>query len=202
MKVAGHIRNGLQEGEQPPYVYMVAVNPTVELPTVQGPISVIGAPWGNGMVEGNATHFIRYFIGFQPYPYTVYRFPTPDLLFPVAVGTPVSTLDPGTNGDTIQFEIDLSQVLPSGVTDPNTLNYMQLNFLTMNRIPAPNDTGSKIWDALGDGRDPNGVNEFIRIPLNASRIWTNTDFQDIEVQGDCVDPNLDIVSWSVEVRKP
>src|SRR5690349_3833866 len=60
MRVAGHIRNGTQAGEPTPYIYMVAVYPSTDLfPTVQGPVPVITAPWGNGMVAGNATHFIR-----------------------------------------------------------------------------------------------------------------------------------------------
>lgn len=201
MRVAGHIRNGTLPGEPTPYIYMVAVNPSTDLfPTVQGPVPVISAPWGNGMVAGNATHFIRYLLA-QPYPYTVYQFTTPDLLQYGATGTPVNTLDPGQNGSVLQFEIDLSQITPNGV-DPATLQSVQVNFLTMDRIPQGGDPNGKFWDALGDGHDPNSVNDYVRIPLTSSAIYNNQSFQDLEVPGDTPDPNLDIIDWSVEVRKP
>jgi hypothetical protein len=101
----------------------------------------------------------------------------------------------------LQFEIDLSQITPQG-GDPALLQSVQVNFLTMNRRPQGNDTGQKIWDALGDGRTPNGVNEFVRIPLTTSRVWTNTDIDIEPPTSDCPDPDLDIVNWSVEVRRP
>jgi hypothetical protein len=199
MTVAGHIRDG-STGSETPYIYLVAVNPSTDSnPTETGPISVITQPWGNGLLAGHATHFIRYGLD-QPAPYGVYQFTAPDLLAFGLTGAPVNSTNPN-GGATIQFEIDLSQITPNGVLPENLLS-VQINFMTMNRRPLGNDSGSKIWDALGDGRVPGTVNDFILIPLTTSRIYTNADFQDIEVPGDTPDPDLDIISWSVEVRRP
>lgn len=195
MTVAGQIN--------PNYIYLVAVNPSIDLnPTVQGPIPVVAAPWGNGLLAGNATHFIRY-DPTQTSPYTIYRFITPDLLQFQAIGAPVNSVPPGETGSTLEFEIDMAQIAPSNF-DPDTYNSVQVNFMTMNRRPLGGDPGSKVWDALGDSRDPNSVNDYIRVPLTSSRLFSNAgpEYQDIEVQGDTPSPDLDIVNWSVEVRKP
>lgn len=198
MTVAGHIRDGTQAGETTPYIYMVAVNPSTDLfPTVVGPEPVVAQPWGNGFVAGNATHFIQYGLS-QLSPYTVYQFITPDLLSYAPNGVPINT---STTTTTLQFEIDMSQITPTG-GDPSLFQSVQVNFLTMDRAPTGSYSGSKFWDALGDGHDPNSVNDYVRIPLTSSRTYTNADFNDLEPQGDTVDPNLDIISWSVEVRRP
>ncbi|HVT13294.1 MAG TPA: hypothetical protein VHE55_13595 [Fimbriimonadaceae bacterium] len=198
MSVAGHIQDGSQSGEAP-YIYIIAVNPSTDLfPISTGPEPVISQPWGNGFVAGGATHFIQYALG-QVSPYTVYQFTDSSLMAWVATGVPINT---STTTNKIQFEIDISQIKPSDVSDVSTLQSVQVNFLTMNRRPQGGDTGSKVWDALGNSGDPNSINDYVRIPLTSSRIYTNADFQDLEPQGDCPDPNLDIVDWSVEVRKP
>lgn len=200
MTVAGHIQDGSENGEAP-YIYMVAVNPSTDLfPTVTGPQPVIAPPWGNGFVAGNATHFIQYWLA-QAAPYSVYKFTAPDLLQYGITGVPVSTSGPGPNGATIQFEIDISQITPTGV-DPTTLQSVQVNFLTMDRAPTGSYSGQKFWDALGNSQDPNSVNDYVRIPLTSSRVYSNADFQDLEPGNDCPNPNLDIVNWSVEVRRP
>lgn len=198
MTVDGHIKNG--PGEQTQYVYIVAFNPSVDLyPTGPGPEPVIAPPWGNGFVAGGVTHFVRY-DSQQFAPYVVYKFTSQDLLAWGATGVPVNSLDPN-QGPTIQFEIDLSQITPDGLT-PDQLQSVQVNFLTMDRVPQGNDTGTKFWDALGDGHDPNSINDYVRIPLNVSATYDNAYFQDLEPSGDTPDPDLDIVNWSVEVRKP
>jgi hypothetical protein len=200
MTVAGHIKDGSVQGESP-YIYIIAVNPSTDLfPTVSGPKPVVAQPWGNGFVAGGATHFIQYALG-QVGPYTVYEFTTPALDQFAATGVPINTVSPGPNGTTLEFEIDLSQITPNG-TLTSDLQSVLVNFLTMNRRPQGGDTGQKLWDALGDGHDPNTVNDYVRIPLTSSRIFTNSDFQDLEVPGDVPDPDLDIVNWSVEVRRP
>lgn len=197
MTVAGHIQDGSQNGEAP-YIYIIAVNPSTDLfPTSTGPQPVI-QPAGNGFVAGGATHFIQYALG-QVSPYTVYMFTDSSLSAWGATGVPISNT---TTNNKIQFEIDLSQIKPSGVSDVSTLQSVQVNFLTMNRRLQGGDTGTKIWDALGNSGDPNSINDYVRIPLTSSRIYTNSDFQDLEPQGDCPDPDLDIIDWSVEVRKP
>lgn len=201
MKVAGHIQDGSQNGESP-YIYIVALYPSTDLfPTVQGPLPKVAQPWGNGFVDGNVTHFIQYGLG-QVAPYAVYQFTTPDLLSFGVTGVPVSSTNPN-GGNTIQFEIDMSQITPIG-GNPALFQSILVNFLTMDRRPIGNDNGTKVWDALGDSRDPNSINDYVRIPLTSSRVFTNADFQDLEVANDVTpyDPNLDIVDWSVEVRRP
>jgi hypothetical protein len=203
MEVAGHIKNGPWETGAN-YIYMVAVYPSVDLfPTQQGPIPVIAPPWGNGFVAGNATHFIQYdFV--QPYPYTVYKFANPDMLAWGITGPPLIVVTPDQNSTFIQFEIDLSQITPDGV-QPADLQSVLVNFLTMDKVPQGNQTTTKLWDALGDGRTPDGINQFVRIPLTTSRTYLGSrDFPDLEPEGDVQtgDPDLDIVDWSVEVRRP
>lgn len=204
MKVAGHIKNGPTETGSN-YIYIVAVNPSLDLnPTTQGPVPVIAPPWGNGFVAGNATHFIRYDY-VQPFPYSVYKFANQDMIAYGLTGTPVATVNPGPEGDTLQFEVDLSQITPTGL-QPADLQSVQVNFLTMDRIPQGNDTGSKIWDGLGDSRNVSTVSFWVTIPLNTSRIYSNADLTppEQEPSGDLSpnDPDLDIIDWSVEVRRP
>ncbi len=199
MTVAGRIKNA--QDTPVSYVYIVAVNPSLDAnPTETGPEPVVAPPWGNGFVAGHATHFVRYDIGQSPH-YLVYKFTNPDMTAWGATGSPVLSTEPGPQGATLQFEIDLSQIAPNGV-NPQDLQSVQVNFLTMDRVPQGNDSGQKFWDALGNGFDPNSVNDYVRIPLNVSRTYTNADFQNLEPANDVPDPDLDIVAWSVEVRKP
>ena len=199
MTVAGRIKNAQDTPVN--YMYIVAFRPSTDLnPTTPGPEPVVAPPWGNGFVAGNVTHFVQYDIRQSPH-YLVYRFTAADLTAWGATGAPIIATDPASNGATLHFELDLSQITPSGV-DPATLQSLQINFLTMDRAPQGNDTSQKFWDALGNSADPNTVNDFIRIPLNISRTYRNSDFQDLEPSNDVPDPDLDIVDWSVEVRRP
>lgn len=204
MEVAGHIKNGPTELVN--YIYMVAINPSTDpSPITQGPVPVIAFPWGNGFVAGNATHFIRYDFA-QASPYSIWRFATPDLLAYGNTGSPVIVVPVAENGNTIEFEVDMSQILPNGVTDPSTLQSIQVNFLTMDRAPRDNDPGPKIWDALGDARNPSTISFWVNIPLNVSRRYQNSDLSGFEQEpsGDVSpnDPDLDIVNWWVDVIRP
>ncbi len=179
------------------FVYIVALRPSTEdSPTTQGPIPVIAPPWGNGFVAGNCTHFVRWDVTQAP-DYLLYAFQDPDLLNYIAVGIPVSyhLMEPGDR--TFRFELDLTQIVPEAMVD----NYksIQINFLTMDNVPQ-GQGGSKIWDALGDGRTPGGINQYITLPLKVSGFYDNARFQDLEPNGDCVDPSLDMIDWSVEIR--
>lgn len=199
MRVAGHIKNGPTEAVN--YFYYVAFNPSQELfPTATGPEPVTGPPWGNGFVAGGVTHFVQFDFT-QPSPYGVYQFLSPELTAFVQTGVPVTYVSPGENGNTIQFEIDLSQITPNGV-DPDTLQSVQMNFLTMDVKPTETGPATKHWDALGDSSSIANNTDYVRIPLNVSRTYTNSDFQDLEPEGDTNDADLDIVDWSVEVRRP
>lgn len=190
MTVAGTLRPG--------YVYIVALRPSNDLnPTTQGPIPVIAPPWGNGFVAGNAKYFVRW-DAIQSPQYNLYAFRDAQLNEWFLLGAPVNFVDVPTNGRTLQFEIDLSQIAP---TPADALLYksIQVNFLTMDRVPQGTG-GSKSWDALGNGALPSEINSYVSIPLQNAGVYDNTRFFNLEPSGDNPDPDLDIVDWSIEVR--
>lgn len=181
----------------PNYVYIVALNPSTEdNPTTQGPIPVIAPPWGNGFVAGQA----RYFVGYNfliPGQFNLYRFVDANLNEYEFAGIPVvfEEVTPGTNR--LRFELTLGQ-LASSAAEAATYRSLQINFLTMDRVP---QSGSaKSWDALGDGRLPSEINSPITVSLRFSRTYTNATFFNLEPRGDVADPDLDIVDFIVEVR--
>ena len=192
MEVAREIRPG--------YIYMVAVRPSTDLnPPEQGPIPVIAPPWGNGFVAGTVTHFVMWADTQSPR-YLIYQFrPGTNLIEYFAIGSPINFIDVNPGEKVLRFEMDLTQVAPD-VATAATYQSVQLNFLTMDRIPQ-GTTGTKNWDALGDSRLPTEVNSPITIPLRTSGIYDNARFQNLEVPADVADPDLDIVDWSVEVRR-
>lgn len=192
LKVSREIRPG--------YIYMVALRPSTDQnPPEQGPIPVIAPPWGNGFVAGTVTHFVMWSVNQSPR-YLVYEFrPGTNLIEYFQKGVPVTYLDVSTGDKTLKFEIDLTQIAPDAATAA-TYQSVQVNFLTMDRIPQGSG-GSKNWDALGDGRLPSEVNTPIVIPLRTSGIYDNTRFLNLEPEGDMNDPDLDLVDFSVEVKK-
>lgn len=182
----------------PGFVYIVALNPsTLESPITQGPIPVIAPPWGNGFVAGGVTYFVRWDTAQSPH-FLIYQFRDGQLIDYFERGVPVNYLEVGAGDKTIQFEIDLAQIA-SSTAEADTFQSVQVNFLTMDRVPQ-GTSGDKFWDALGDGRLPTEINEFVNIPLRTSGTYDNRRFQDLEPRGDAPDPALDIIDWSVEVR--
>lgn len=182
----------------PNFVYIVAFNPsTEETPTTTGPIPVIAPPWGNGFVEGNATHFVRWDTAQSPH-YLIFRFTDDTLINFTETGVPINYQDVEANGKTIRFEIELSQIA-ADKAEAETFRTLQVNFLTMDVVPQ-GAGGDKNWDALGDGRLPGEINEFVNIPLRTGGVYDNRRLSDLEPRGDNPDPALDIVDWSVEVR--
>jgi len=191
MTVAGRLREG--------YVYVVAFRPSNDLnPTTQGPIPVISAPWGNGFVAGNCTHFLRWDPLGSPQ-YSLFAFRDALLNEWFLLGSPLNFVEVPPNGRTLQFEIDLTQIAP---TPADALLYqsVQINFLTMDRVPQGTSGGSKSWDALGNSGIPSEINTPVTIPLLTTGIYDNARFFNLEPSGDNPDPDLDIVDWSVEVR--
>ncbi len=183
----------------PNYVYLVGLNPSKEVnPTVQGPVPVITPPWGNGFLAGNATHFVRW-DPLQSPEFLLYKFRDANLIEYFLVGTPVSFQEVSPGTQQLQFELDLSQIAPT-VAETNQLVSLQLNFFTMDRVPQ-GATGSKVWDALGNSLLPSEINEYITIPLTGSGVYTNNSFLDLEPRGDVADPDLDLIDWTVEVRR-
>lgn len=198
MRMDSAVRTGTETGSGGiPYIYMVALRTSDQTnPTDQGPIPVVAPPWGNGFVAGNATHFV-WWDPTQVNQYTIYRFTDALLNQFAAVGVPVNDLDVRQGDSVLQFEINLGQLEADPVALAK-LKSLQVNFLTMDRIP---QTGSdKLWDAIGDGRLPSQVNHFLTISLLQNGTYTNQRSGEIEPRGDQPDPSLDIVDWSIEVR--
>lgn len=197
MRVDRRIRTGEDPGDAgQPYIYMVAIRPSTSTnPIEQGPIPVIAPPWGNGFVAGNVTHFVWW--NPQQFPrYSLYKFQDPLLNTYSIVGVPVNFREVAPGDKEIYFEIKLSQLEPVPEVAAQ-IETLQVNFLTMDRIPQTGTT--KFWDAIGDGRIPSEINDWLLIPLRTSAIYQNSD-NNVEPRGDQADPDLDIVDWSVEVR--
>ena len=183
----------------PNFVYIVALHPTTEeSPTTQGPIPVIAPPWGNGFVAGTVTHFVRWDTTQSPH-FLIYQFRDTQLIDYFERGVPINYQEVQTGDREITFEIELNQISATPA-EADTFRTLQVNFLTMDRVPQGNDPGSKSWDALGDGRLPQEINQFINVPLRTSGVYDNRHYQNLEPQGDNPDPALDLVDFSVEVR--
>lgn len=180
----------------PAFVYIVALRPsTADNPTDSGPIPVIAPPWGNGFVAGNCTHFVRYDPATNP-TFLVYQFRAGSQIDYFPTGSPVvfQNVQPGDRE--LRFDLDLSQIS----ADPTTLRSIQVNFLTMDRVPQ-GSSGTKNWDALGDGRTPTGINQWITIPLRTNGVYDNARFTNMEPATDAPDPDLEITDFRVEVRQ-
>jgi len=196
MTVDSQLRTGLEEGGTGfPYVYIFAIRLSTEVsPIDEGPIPVV-IPSGNGFVAGNATHYILWNPLASP-SYQIWEFEDETLNSSVQTGVPIS-FTPIEQGDkTLQFEIDLSQLVP--VAEVDGVRSIQVNFLTMNNTNTSG--GGRLWDALGNGDIPTEINSYFTFQPNFSQTYTNLNTGEIEPQGDVVDPDLDIVDWSVEVR--
>lgn len=185
----------------PNYVYIVALTPLTDPnPTTQGPIPVITAPWGNGFVAGGVTHFVRWDPTTSPR-YLLYKFTDTGLLNFVTVGAPFLYDDLLSGGNQLRFSLTLSQLLPTGASEGDYAT-LQVNFLTMDRIPQGSFGGSKVWDALGDSSTVSGANQFINVNLRVAGVYNNIRYGGLEPTGDTADPALDLQDFSVEVRNP
>lgn len=192
-RVDGAIRTGATGGL--PYVYVVALNlSTDDVPTTTGPVPIV-VPSGNGIVAGEATHYVLWNPLGSPQ-YQIYQFRDSTLQQSFVTGTPVVSRPVLEGDDVVRFEIDLTQlVLPTQVS---SIRSVQVNFLTMNNTNTAG--GGRVWDALGDGRNPTQVNSPFTFRLNTSQIYRNATSLVEEPAGDAVDPDLDLVDWLVEVR--
>ena len=194
MTMQGQLNTG-QGGATLPYVYVVALNLSKDdVPTTTGPVSVV-IPSGNGIVAGEATHFILWNPLASPQ-YQIYKFRDLTLNEYFQTGVPI-VYTPTNNGDkTMQFEIDMTQLVPAAEVDD--YKSVQVNFLTMNNTNTAG--GGRLWDALGDANIPTQINSPFTIRLNAPRLVNNTNQSNFEPANDTPDPDLDIVDWSIEVR--
>jgi len=201
LRVNGAIRTGTEPGNGGiPYIYMVALRFSDQItPTTQGPIPVVSSPWGNGFVAGKATHFV----GWDPTSgqnYLVYKFNNPDTLTEfAAIGTPITEETVTTGSSRIRFELELAQLFPN-IVDRDALKSVQVNFLTMDKIPVTSGD-SKQWDALGNSNLLSSVNDYVTIPLTINGTLDNIRSGNLEPTGDQPNPALDIKDWSIEVRR-
>ncbi len=198
MTVSGAIRTGQEPGGTGvPYIYMVAMRTSEDdIPTTGGPIPVIAPPWGNGYVAGNATHFV-WWDPTATDDYLLYKFLDVQLNNRIIVGVPISVENVGVGSQRIRFELLLTQLVDDPL-DAADLRSLQVNFLTMDRIP---QSGSnKQWDALGNNAIPSEINSYVRVPLGVNGIYNNQSANNLEPTGDQANPDLDISDWSVEVR--
>lgn len=182
----------------PNYVYIVALRPSIDTNPIElGPIPVIAPPWGNGFVVGDVSHFVRWSQDQSPR-YQVYAFQGGNLLNFVATGVPINSNTVGTGTRSLQFEVDMLQFSGS-IEEARIWQTLQVNLLTMDRVPQ-GSSGTKNWDALGDGRLPTEVNTPINIPLRTAGTYDNARFANLEPTDDVVDPALDITNFRIEVR--
>ena len=201
-KVAGRVR--------PDYFYFVLFNTAPNSP--HGPIPVTSAPWGNGFAAGEFDHFVRYDQSQPNGGYGIYSVvPGSQLRTFTYLGSPTQFTPVDTNSNTLSFQIPLAELATSGVP-AGSINQVQINFIATDRIPVdPNDPNTKLFDALGDARQPGGVNDPITIPTTQSAVFQNSSSITPEPSGDVTEtgnghfvtvtePDLDIVDWRVEVR--
>jgi hypothetical protein len=72
----------------------------------------------------------------------------------------------------------------------------------MNRLSDVSAGSSRIIDALGDTRIVTQLNQPVRILLATAGIYDNSRFGFLEpLDADTPDPDLDIMDWSIEVRR-
>ena len=191
MTVAGTLRSD--------YVYIVAINASNDLnPTTVGPQPIVTYPSSNGFVAGGVTHFVRW-DPLQSRAYLLYRFTDPNLVSFREVAIPITSVDVGAGGRTLQFELSTLQLADTPALAAQ-LQSLQVNFLTRNRVSLASGQGT-VFDALGDTRLASEVNQYIRIPLVTSGVYDNSRFNLLEPSGDTPDPDLDITDFSVEVRR-
>lgn len=184
----------------PNYVYIIAMNASTDAnPTEQGPIPIISEPWGNGFVAGTVDVFVRWDPLTSPN-YLIYRFRDANQIQFLQVGVPINFDAVPSGGKTLRFELDLNQIAAS-VAEAPLLQSLQVNFLTMDRVPQGTDPNGKTYDALGNTQSPTGINDFVVIPLDRTGVYNNARFNNLEPAGDTPEPNLDITDWSIEVRQ-
>jgi hypothetical protein len=177
----------------PNYFYFVAFDISGQ-PT-PGPLPVIGAPWGNGWGTGAISSYVVY-NQLQPQGgYGLYQIPPgTNLLGKVYLGPPLSSVTPPAGSNKLQFTIDLGQ-LATDTIPVDSIDTININFITTDILPlSPDYSGPKYYDGLGS----TGTS-YITISAKTNQRYSNSQ-NDIEPEGDCPIPDLDIIDWSVEVQ--
>jgi len=194
----GPVKFGTEPGSLGnPYIYIFAINlSTSTSPTTFGPKPVVVAPYGNGLMTGDATHFILWDPTFSNQ-FLIYQFDDATLQTSHSIGIPVIPHIASVGDKRLICEIDLSQLVPDA-TSRALIKSMQVNVLTMDKRGGTG--GSRNWDALGDGRNVGEINTAFTIPLDRNGTYNNTLASIKEPNGDVADPTLDLTDWQVEVQ--
>jgi hypothetical protein len=192
LTVAGRIQPNLQ------YYFAMDFEPDQN----RGPLPVVGPPWGNGWGTGAITHYVV-LRGNQAQVFRIV--PNSNLLQTESLGRPFDfrPASPSLPGRVL-VTLDTDTLVPSNSTLV-TFNY---NIIATDISPLdPQFPGPKLVDAFGATG-----NQFVTIPISQNRVFANTDLDPpIERQGDVFQAptmtpatgagDLDIVDWSVEVRR-
>jgi hypothetical protein len=195
----------------PNYYYFVVFNNANDPHGTNGPEPVIAPPNGNGFVAGAATSYIEYSTNQGGDGYLFYKFNGATLQSPTAVGAPSQDTPVSAGGNTIQFQIPVSELATSTVSAGAT-NYIQVNFIAYSRlIISPDDTSSKDFDALGDTHPGTGqLNDYFTFPTTQNNTYSDSSVGN-EPTGDeevtngsggyspVSDPDVDISGWSITV---
>ena len=96
-------------------------------------------------------------------------------------------------GSSLRFVIDFSQIATATIP-ADQIKQLNINFITTNALPNGNDlVESREIDGLG----PSGQ-DYVNIDTTTDRVYTDTDTDAPNLT--VTDPDLDIVSWTIEVQ--
>lgn len=227
----------------PSQYYFFLIN-AEDMKGAKGPIAVFDPPYGNGFATVNGqdpngqpaqgfTDYVEFNVS-QPLATGNYGLwhvkgalgnstTPPQYLGP---RSPISFVAPGqdpnnpASSTTLQFTIDLAQLIPDTNGQPLTLSnpqaavqmalalhYIQINMVSTSLVPVDATTPvNKQTDALGDTRNTATWSSWIEIDLSQYRTYQNTDnINNLQEPANDVYPNssgdapIDLVNWSIQV---
>ena len=155
------------------YHYYILINNVNDPNGTNGPVPVVTAQQtgGNGFAagrnpNGGFTHFVR----FDSSGTGLYAIdPTDTTLRTFSFAFPL--VNASVSGNILRFQIPLADLATAAVPAAS-INYLQINFVTTNVVPvSPTDTTPKYFDSLGDPTQAGGINSYITIPTNQSRVY-------------------------------
>lgn len=175
----------------PNFYYYVAIDTNGD--PADGPLPVVAGPYfGNGWGTGSFTHFVEYHGGV----FDFLRGGPDNRPPPVSLGPPFLREGPSPEApNRLRIGIDLETLRPSPASPLPT--QVEVNLITVNRLVLPGDVAppDRAFDGLGETG-----NIYLSVGTTVERVRTNrTD--PIEPQGDTPVGAIDIVDWTIEVRK-
>jgi hypothetical protein len=180
---------------QPENYYYILLD-TNNDPT-DGPVPVVGRPWGNGYAAGSYTHYVLFHGGV----FSVYQSSDPNHTSSSYLGRPLQAGVSTTNaaGDTLVVQLDRAQITN---VHPD-VRAVDVNLVATDRVPLdPQEVTPKTVDGLG-----RSGNAFVTIPLTFTTTYANgvdPDPGNPETPNDAPDldtrPNLDLTNWRITVQ--